>query len=119
MLKLWIKPGGSWRCPCAIASRGGLAGGTGAMRKEVAGATGLEPATSAVTGQRSNQLSYAPAGVREGLNAAPPQVKNPGQAFVSAPGPDLAADFLAAGKGPDALPIVIFGAVDGEPGLVA
>ena len=28
---------------------------------ELAGATGLEPATSAVTGQRSNQLSYAPA----------------------------------------------------------
>ena len=26
-----------------------------------AGATGLEPATSAVTGQRSNLLSYAPA----------------------------------------------------------
>ena len=32
------------------------------MRKEVAGATGLEPATSAVTGQRSNQLSYVPEG---------------------------------------------------------
>ena len=30
----------------------------------MAGATGLEPAASAVTGQRSNQLSYAPAGVR-------------------------------------------------------
>src|SRR5690242_15548403 len=83
MLKLWMKPAGSWRCPFAIASQGGLADGTGAMRKEVAGATGLEPATSAVTGQRSNQLSYAPAGVREGLNAAFRQVKNPAQAFVS------------------------------------
>ena len=32
----------------------------------MAGATGLEPATSGVTGRRSNQLSYAPATVDRG-----------------------------------------------------
>ena len=39
-------------------------------------ATGLEPAASAVTGQRSNQLSYAPAGVGQDLKAPLPQVKD-------------------------------------------
>ena len=36
----------------------------------VAGVTGLEPATSGVTGQRSNQLSYTP--------TKPPHVPPPG-----------------------------------------
>jgi hypothetical protein len=31
------------------------------LQEILAGATGLEPATSGVTGRRSNQLSYAPA----------------------------------------------------------
>jgi hypothetical protein len=47
----------------------------------MAGATGLEPATSGVTGRHSNQLSYAPAGVRasparrQELSERPCQVK--------------------------------------------
>ncbi len=32
----------------------------------MAGATGLEPATSGVTGRRSNQLSYTPANLDRG-----------------------------------------------------
>ena len=34
----------------------------------MAGTTGLEPATSAVTGQRSNQLSYVPLVIQGGLH---------------------------------------------------
>src|SRR5438445_12615558 len=41
------------------------------------GATGLEPATSGVTGRRSNQLNYAPQGSR---SVAEPRVKS---AFVN------------------------------------
>ena len=36
------------------------AGATQTQALRVTGATGLEPATSGVTGRRSNQLSYAP-----------------------------------------------------------
>jgi hypothetical protein len=36
----------------------------------MAGTTGLEPATSAVTGQRSNQLSYVP-GLSKAFFSAP------------------------------------------------
>ena len=35
----------------------------------MAGLTGLEPATSCVTGRRSNQLNYNPAGVAAPANA--------------------------------------------------
>lgn len=34
---------------------------TGKLLKRLAGTTGLEPATSDVTGRRSNQLNYVPA----------------------------------------------------------
>jgi hypothetical protein len=44
----------------------GIGGKLALLGSEVAGAKGLEPSTSAVTGQRSNQLSYAPAGVERG-----------------------------------------------------
>lgn len=41
---------------------------------KMAGATGLEPAASAVTGQRSNQLSYAPNQRKATLSQSNPKV---------------------------------------------
>ena len=44
----------------------------------MAGATGLEPATSGVTGRRSNQLSYAPAAESRAVLFSPSRgVKHP------------------------------------------
>ena len=40
---------------------GRLNGQVCCLRGKLAGATGLEPAASCVTGRRSNQLNYAPA----------------------------------------------------------
>ena len=47
---------------CIDAKRPNSMNGTGSMsvRKRMAGTTGLEPATSDVTGRRSNQLNYVP-----------------------------------------------------------
>ena len=39
--------------------------------RDLAGATGLEPATSGVTGRRSNQLNYAPAFVARAQRGGP------------------------------------------------
>jgi hypothetical protein len=44
-------------------------------KMKMAGVAGLEPVTSAVTGQRSNQLSYTPAWGRETLKNFLPNVK--------------------------------------------
>jgi hypothetical protein len=39
--------------------------------KGMAGTTGLEPAASAVTGQRSNQLNYVPTFIFDGVSLKP------------------------------------------------
>ena len=53
------------------------------LLESMAGTTGLEPATSAVTGQRSNQLSYVPQrNTREKL-FMPHEMIDFEQAFIS------------------------------------
>ncbi len=48
---------GVWKCSQGVPKITDFA----KTSEKLAGAAGLEPVTSAVTGQRSNQLSYAPA----------------------------------------------------------
>ena len=55
---------------------------------ELAGATGLEPATSGVTGRRSNQLSYAPNASAAGVKEPTPRVKRPNASCVAHPHPN-------------------------------
>ena len=62
---------------------------SGRTCEERAGATGLEPATSGVTGRRSNQLNYAPRGSQStshpGRQASPCPARNPRTRVASRP----------------------------------
>jgi hypothetical protein len=57
--------------------------------QSMAGATGLEPATSGVTGRRSNQLSYAPAASTQAGTPTPPTGECQANASPTEPGSGL------------------------------
>ncbi len=58
----------------------------------MAGATGLEPATSGVTGRRSNQLSYAPAASTRGGHSYPLRLEGVKQSSVESSGAAVRAE---------------------------
>ena len=67
-------PRSAWIC-CQIRQGGGPVKLGHAFKDPLARETGLEPATSGVTGRRSNQLSYSRFSGREALGREPTCVK--------------------------------------------
>ena len=65
----------------------------------MAGVTGLEPAASGVTGQRSNQLSYTPSGARAGEPGNGAAVMYSSPRGVSSEGPGIPGRFRRPGGG--------------------
>src|SRR5215831_16572765 len=67
----------------------------------MAGTTGLEPATSDVTGRRSNQLNYVPAislGLFDANTSRSRRAKSPRARFLAPIRPDSACNFGSARK---------------------
>jgi hypothetical protein len=78
------------------------------MRQNDTGATGLEPATSGVTGRRSNQLSYAPERTRWADGSGPVAKSSGFGEWRSLPGGlDLAGVEAEAGQGLDQLELLV------------
>ena len=68
------------------------------------GATGLEPATSGVTGRRSNQLSYAPRASRVQYGTANAPCPGPGLPAVPEPPSGPGIDRVRADAADDVAP---------------
>ena len=84
------RPGHKWATP---ALQRPAPVGAEVQRRPGAGATGLEPATSGVTGRRSNQLSYAP--VEDGSMARMSQLRGVGRVFAGVQQQDLILSLVA------------------------